>query len=88
MEPQEADAAIRLAAREYASRSESPRVLWLAFQFHLQDLCRDGPLTGDFLRLFQAFEQWEQSVSPEREQAENEIRYIAASLGDGDLRSP
>jgi hypothetical protein len=83
MEPQKADVAIRQAAREYASGTESPLVLWSAFHSHLNDLCRDGPLTGDFLHLFHSLEHWEQSVSPERERAEGDIRTIAASLGNG-----
>ena len=83
MEPEEAEAAIRQAASEYASGTESPPVLWSAFGSHLNDLCRDGPLTGDYLRLFQSLEHWEQSVSPERERAEDDIRHIAANLGNG-----
>src|SRR5271169_1631528 len=67
MEPEEADVAIRLSAREYASGSDRPPVIWSALNSHLTDLCRDEPLDGDFLRLFQALEHWEQSVSPERE---------------------
>jgi hypothetical protein len=81
MEPEEADVAIRLSAREYASGSDRPPVIWSALNSHLTDLCRDEPLDGDFLRLFQALEHWEQSVSPERERAEDDIRRIAASLG-------
>ena len=54
MEPEEADVAIRLSAREYASGSDRPPVIWSALNSHLTDLCRDEPLDGDFLRLFQA----------------------------------
>lgn len=73
--------AIRLAAREYASGSDRPPLIWSALNSHLTALCRDEPLDGDFLRLFQALERWEQSVSPERERAEDDIRSIASSLG-------
>ena len=79
MESREAEAAIRQAAREYVSGKDSLRELWSAFQSHLRDL----PLSGDFLRLFQAFDLWEQqSESPERERAEDKIRKIAARLGE------
>ena len=78
MESRDAEAVIRQAAREYASGEESPRVLWSVFQAHFRDL----PLSDDFLRLFQAFDLWEQSASPEREQAEETIRKLAARLGD------
>jgi hypothetical protein len=83
MKSREAEAAIRQAAAEYASGSDSPRVLWSVFQLHLRDLSQNGPLSGDLLRLFQAFDLWEQSISPERERVEEKIRKIAAGLGDG-----
>jgi hypothetical protein len=84
MKSGDAEAAIRQAARDYAAGKDSLRELWSAFQSHLRDLSRDGPLSGDFLRLFQAFDLWEQqSVAPDRARAEDKIRKIAARLGDG-----
>jgi len=85
MDAREAESAICDAAREYASGKSSPRALWSTFESHLRDLSRERPLSGDFLRLFQALDLWEQqSATPERERAEKEIREIAARLGDGD----
>ena len=83
MESPDAEAAIRQAAREYASGTSSPRSLWSTFESHLRDLSRDVPLSGDYLRLFQALDLWEQQTeAQERERAEAEIRKIAARLGD------
>jgi hypothetical protein len=81
MEPKEVKTALRMAATEFASGSDSPARLWPVIHGgNLTDLCRD-PLTGDFLRLFQALEHWEASVSPERERPEDEVRTIASNLG-------
>ena len=81
MKPRDAEATIRRAAREYASGETSPSVLWSVFQAQLRDLSLRGPLSGDFLRLFQALDLWEQSVSPDREIAEANVREAAARLG-------
>ena len=47
---------------------------------NLHDLCRDHPLEGDYLSLFQALERWEASVGTERNSAENDIKIVADRL--------
>ena len=79
----EAESALRQAAKEFALGSDSPIVLWPYFMGNLDALCKDGPLTGIYVRLFEAFEHWEESVGPERDQAVVALREIAATIGRG-----
>jgi hypothetical protein len=79
--PDEAKGLIRDAAIRFAAGEATVVEMWSALHSNLHDLCRDEPLTGDFLDLFQSLERWEAAVSDERKVAEAEVRSVAARLG-------
>jgi hypothetical protein len=80
MNPDEAEAAIRAEAGAFASRSADVREMWAAFQSNLHALCRDAPLNGDFLEMFNALEAWEAATGDGRESAVESARAIARRL--------
>ena len=43
----------------------------------MEDLCRDRPLEGDYLNLFQAIERSETSMGTDHVTAENEVKVVA-----------
>ncbi len=50
---------------------------------NLHDLCSEGPLAGDYLRLFTALESWDVATGTDRESATETARTIARHLGRG-----
>jgi hypothetical protein len=72
--------AIRQAARALSSGDGSVVELRSTLLSNLHDLCRDRPLQGDYLRLFEALERWEASVGADRNQAEDRVTTQAERL--------
>ena len=72
---------IRRAAQHFVDESDADvRSLWSSFHGSLYDLCRDEPLDGEFLSLFQALEAWEAALPGEREEQVRNLREAAAKL--------
>ncbi len=79
--PDGAAHAIRAAARRFVQGEVGIVEVWNALHANLVDLCRDEPLHGDFLALFQALERWE--ASTERRSVDLEqVRLVASRLVD------
>jgi len=55
---------------------------WGAFQVHLDELCADGPLDGDWLEVFQELEKWEVATATERDVAVERARTVARRLAE------
>lgn len=51
-----ADTSVRQAAARFGTGDSSIVEMWALFHANLSELCADGPLEGDFLKLFQAME--------------------------------
>jgi hypothetical protein len=81
MTPEEAEHVIRQAADAFAAGHGSIQDLFRTFHGHLHDLCRDEPLHGSFLALFQALEAWEVTTG-DRAEAERSVAAAAGSLAD------
>ena len=71
---------IRRSAEEVTSGDGSVADLRSTLLINMDDLCRDRPLEGDYLSLFQAIERWESSVGPDHDTAQSEIKDVAARL--------
>jgi hypothetical protein len=79
--PETASDFIRQSAQALSSGGGSVPELRSTLLSNLHDLCRDHPLRGDYLNLFEALERWEASVGADRNEAEDEIKTIAERLG-------
>ena len=80
VEPDEAAAVIRTAAAEFMTDALDAPGMWSAFHTNLSVLCRDEPLTGDFLACFDALETWEAAQGPQRDDALKALRQVAPRL--------
>ena len=78
--PQTATELIRRSAEAVTSGDGSVADLRSTLLSNMDDLCRDRPLEGDYLNLFQAIERWEASVGTDHATAENEIKAVAERL--------
>jgi hypothetical protein len=76
-------AAIRIVAARFGRGEGSTLEMCSFLQGNLHDLCSEGPLAGDFLRLFTALESWEAATGTDRESAAETARTIARHLGRG-----
>jgi hypothetical protein len=81
--PESAALVVRQAAQAFVLADGSVKELWSTLHSSLHDLCRDHPLEGDYLRLFEALEHWEKSVALDRSDADLEIHQIAERLPTG-----
>lgn len=75
--PQAATELIRQAAEPLTSGQGSVTHLRSTLLSNIHDLCRDHPLEGDYLGLFQALEPWEASVGTEHDEAQHQIKTVA-----------
>jgi len=73
--------AVLAVAREFGTGSATVQDMWAALHGNLHDLCREGPLTGDYLDLFNALERWESSIGHDRDNEVGSARAIARPLG-------
>jgi hypothetical protein len=71
---------IRQSAQALSSGGGSVAELRSTLLSNLYDLCRDHPLQGDYLDLFEVLERWEASVGAERIEAEDDIKTLAERL--------
>jgi hypothetical protein len=78
--PQTATELIRLSAEAVTSGDGSVADLRSTLLSNMEDLCRDRPLQGDYLNLFQAIERWEASVGTDHVTAENEVKLVAEHI--------
>jgi len=72
--PDTAAELIRQSAQALSSGGRSLAVLRSTFLSNLHDLCRDRPLQGSYLILFEALERWESSVGDDRNKTEDNSR--------------
>ena len=68
---------LRHAAKALASGQGSVTHLRATLLSNIHDLCRNHPLEGDYLGLFQALERWEASVGTEHNEVQHEINTLA-----------
>ena len=78
--PASAAADINRTAELFAQGDVDVLAMWDSFHRNLYDLCRDEPLSGHFLNMFEALEAWELSVGPGRSDAEEVAREVARLL--------
>jgi hypothetical protein len=78
--PDSASELIRQSAEALSSGSGSVAELRSTLLSNMHDLCRDRPLEGDYLSLFQAIERWEASVGTDHEIPEDEVMGVAERL--------
>jgi hypothetical protein len=78
--PDSAAESIHQAADAFISSDNSLADLLSTLLSNLPDLCRDRPLNGDHLGLFQAIERWEAAVGDDRDVAEYDVKAVAVRL--------
>jgi hypothetical protein len=81
MSSDDARSAVITAAKAFGIGEATIQEMWAALHDNLHDLCRDAPLTGDYLDLFVALERWESSTGPHRDDYVVSARVIARRLG-------
>jgi hypothetical protein len=78
--PETASRLIRQSARALSSGGGSVAGLRSTLLSNLHDLCRNHPLEGDYLNLFEALGHWEASVGADHKEAESYIKTVADRL--------
>ena len=81
MSSDDARSAVNTAAKAFGNGDATIQDMWAALHGSLHDLCRDAPLAGDYLDLFNALERWESSTGHNREDEIGSARAIAQRLG-------
>jgi hypothetical protein len=71
---------MRSAAQTLASGESEVREFYPLFMGLLHDLCRDEPLDGYYLAMFNALEGWEAASGDQRSIAESRVRNVAQLL--------
>ena len=71
---------ITRTAQQFAEGHVDVRDMWLAFHSNLNLLCRDEPLSGDLLALFEMLEGWETSADVARPTAVEAARAVARRI--------
>ena len=82
MSSEDARSVVITAANAFGIGDATIQEMWAALHANLQDLCRDAPLTGDYLDLFNALERWESSAGPKRRDEISSARAIARRLDE------
>jgi hypothetical protein len=75
--PDEARQALRSAAQTLASGESEVLEFYPLLMGLLHDLCRDEPLDGYYLAMFNALEGWEAASGDQRSIAESRVRNVA-----------
>jgi hypothetical protein len=82
MSPEEALEEVRAAAGQHGAGELATDDLWYRFHGVTYDLCRDEPLHGRLLDLFELLEEWEATVMPDRGPVEQRVRAVAQQLAE------
>jgi hypothetical protein len=80
---EDALAPIRAEAARFGRGEGNTLEMCSSLHGNLHALRSEGPLAGDFLRLFTALESWEVATGTDRESAEETARTVARHLGRG-----
>jgi hypothetical protein len=80
MTPDEAAKVIRATAGQLSSGEVGSSEMWSVFSSNLGDLCRDEPLSGDFLALFRSLEAWELAEGTDLPGAVDSMKDVARRL--------